>query len=47
MKDALSLSLIQRRDENFILTEKHFIDFLKKYQESFELLGTEFKKKIN
>ena len=47
MKDALYLSLIQRKDENFILTEKLFINFFRKYQESFELLGTEFKKKIN
>ena len=46
MRDALSLSLIQRKDENFTLTETFFIDFLKKYKENFELLGTEFKKKL-
>jgi|TARA_B110000495_G_scaffold187744_1_gene187401 hypothetical protein len=46
MRDALSLSLIQRKDKNFKLTETYFIDFLKKHKENFELLGIEFKKKL-
>ena len=46
MKDALSISLIQRKDENYALTENHFNKFLKKYESNFELLGREFNKKL-
>jgi len=46
MKDALAISLIQRKNENYVITEKHFIAFIKRYEENFELLAIEFKKKL-
>ncbi|WP_338032798.1 hypothetical protein [Candidatus Nitrosarchaeum limnium] len=46
MKDALTVSLLQRHEKNSILTEKEFNNFYKKYKNNFELLGKEFKKKL-
>ena len=47
MKDALTISLLQRNEKNSMLTEKEFNNFYEKYNDNFELLGKEFKKKLS
>ena len=47
MKDALTISLLQRNKKNSLLTEKEFNNFYEKYKDNFELLGNEFKKKLS
>jgi len=47
MKDALTISLLQRKKEDYTLTQKAFANFYEKYKENFELLGKEFQKKLS
>ena len=46
MKDALTISLLQRIEKNYGLTEKEFNNFYEKYKDDFKLLGAEFFKKL-
>ena len=45
MKEALTISSLQRIEKNPELTEKKFNEFYQNYNEYFELLGNEFKNK--
>lgn len=46
MRDALTVSSLQRLEKNFKSTEKKFNDFYRNYNKDFELLGNEFNKKF-
>jgi hypothetical protein len=46
MKDALTISLLQRKNENYEITEKEFKNFYTFYKKDFDILGNEFMKKL-
>lgn len=46
MKDALTISSLQRNEKNTELTQKKFLEFYENYIQEFELLGNEFIKKL-
>ena len=46
MKDALTISLLQRKNKNYKITEKEFTNFYNFYKKDFYVLGKEFMKKL-
>jgi capsule polysaccharide export protein KpsC/LpsZ len=46
MKDALTISLLQRKNKNYKITEKEFKNFYTFYKKDFDVLGNEFMKKL-
>ena len=46
MKDALTISLLQRKNKNYKITEKEFKNFYTFYKKDFDVLGNEFIKKL-